>query len=246
MTAIMTYKLGSKSAKLLSKTTGWRRVRSNGQFRNNYNHKIISWGCSTVPNFPVNYIVNKPEAVRLAANKYLTLKALKDAGVPCLNYYTSVTAAQMALEEGSIVFARQTITGRSGQGIKVMERPEDMIEAKLYTEFFPKVREFRVHATSRKVFDFQAKLKRRNTEVDEYVFSYDNGRVFCRQGIELPPAVEYAAVAAVAALGLDFGAVDVGIDSEGNVAVFEVNTSPALEGTTLTSYVNILKELTND
>jgi glutathione synthase/RimK-type ligase-like ATP-grasp enzyme len=44
-------------------------------------------------------------------------------------------------------------------------------------------------------------------------------------------------------LGLDFGAVDIGhriIDNK--VFVFEVNTAPGIEGTTLQRYVNTFNE----
>jgi D-alanine-D-alanine ligase-like ATP-grasp enzyme len=43
-------------------------------------------------------------------------------------------------------------------------------------------------------------------------------------------------VEAVAALGLDFGAVDIIEDKEGNFYVLEINTAPGLEGHTVTSY----------
>jgi len=55
--------------------------------------------------------------------------------------------------------------------------------------------------------------------------------------------VAQASVDCINALGLDFGAVDIGIDAQGNVAVFEVNSAPALEGMTLKNYVDMLTEL---
>jgi glutathione synthase/RimK-type ligase-like ATP-grasp enzyme len=236
MTAILTYKLGSKSAKTLSKELGWRRVRAQGNFRNNYRHKIINWGCSTEPTFPTPHgILNRPEAVALASNKLKTLNTLKEHSVPTLRYYTSREDAQIEHDDGVTIYARKTLTGRSGQGIIVYEGgTESTLEyAPLYTEFFDKTKEYRVHATRTKVFDYQAKLKRSGEEADPWVYSYDNGRVFCRGGIELPEAVATASMQAIEALGLDFGAVDIGIDEEGNVAVFELNSAPALEGTTI-------------
>lgn len=121
-----------------------------------------------------------------------------------------------------------------------------MIAAPLYTKMFDKAMEFRVHATKDVVFDYQAKLKRRGEVADEYVFSYDNGRVFCRAGIDLPDRMVQVSINCINALGLDFGAVDIGIDTRGNVAVFEVNSAPALEGQTLVSYTDMLTELLND
>jgi D-alanine-D-alanine ligase-like ATP-grasp enzyme len=42
--------------------------------------------------------------------------------------------------------------------------------------------------------------------------------------------MDQAAIKAVSAVGLDFGAVDFGTDKEGNVWLLEVNTSPGLQG----------------
>lgn len=49
-------------------------------------------------------------------------------------------------------------------------------------------------------------------------------------------AVREAAVAAVKALGYDFGAVDVGFSSHNGPVVFEVNSAPGLEGVTIRRY----------
>ena len=50
------------------------------------------------------------------------------------------------------------------------------------------------------------------------------------------------AIAAVKALKLDFGAVDVCIAEDGNPYVFEVNTGPGLEATSFDKYVEAFKE----
>ena len=43
---------------------------------------------------------------------------------------------------------------------------------------------------------------------------------------------------AVAALGYDFGAVDIGLTKEGKLLVFEVNAAPGLEGCEVDAYVD--------
>ncbi len=73
---------------------------------------------------------------------------------------------------------------------------------------------------------------------------YNRGWVFTRNGVLLPDAVKLASVAAVKSLCLDFGAVDIGYRiSTGKAAVFEVNTAPGIEGTTLKKYAAALKVL---
>lgn len=242
MTAILSYKLASKSAKTLSKSLNWRRVRYNGTFRNNYRHTIVNWGCSASPNFPVSRIINKPEAVALASNKLKTLRRLTEEGVSTLKFFTDPTEAFVYQQEhNAVMFQRNILNGRSGNGITVVQPGEELGYAPLYTVFFDKTHEYRVHATKDAVFDFQAKLQRNGEEADPYVYSYDNGRVFCRNGIELPDEVAAQSVAAVAALGLDFGAVDVAMNDDGTVKILEVNSAPALEGSTIESYINMLR-----
>jgi glutathione synthase/RimK-type ligase-like ATP-grasp enzyme len=52
------------------------------------------------------------------------------------------------------------------------------------------------------------------------------------------------AVAAVNTLGLDFGAVDIA-ECGDHAVVFEVNTAPGIDGTTVSKYNTFLKEFFN-
>ena len=61
---------------------------------------------------------------------------------------------------------------------------------------------------------------------------------------DLPEDCEKQAVAAVVALGLDFGAVDVVYNvKEQKAYVLEVNSAPGLSGTTLDKYVEVFKDV---
>jgi Fe-S cluster assembly iron-binding protein IscA len=99
------------------------------------------------------------------------------------------------------------------------------------------------------VIDFVQKKLKSGFTPKPYIRSHDNGWVFCREGVELPSKVKEAAIEAVAALNLDFGAVDLAISKKGSVCVFEVNTAPGIEGTTVTNYAKAisayLKQLKN-
>ena len=110
----------------------------------------------------------------------------------------------------------------------------------MYTKYFKKADEYRVHVFDGEVIDVQQKRKRQevpNEEVDYQVRSGRNGWVFCRDGVDCPGSVRIMACRAVNVLGLDFGAVDIGWNRHNEeCAVFEVNTAPGLEGSTLDSY----------
>jgi glutathione synthase/RimK-type ligase-like ATP-grasp enzyme len=54
------------------------------------------------------------------------------------------------------------------------------------------------------------------------------------------------AIKAVAALGLDFGAVDCVLDTDGKAWIIEVNTGPGLEGTAFKNYVGAFSKMIND
>jgi glutathione synthase/RimK-type ligase-like ATP-grasp enzyme len=120
----------------------------------------------------------------------------------------------------------------------------DVPDAPLYTKYEKRKREYRVHVWGNEVLDVTEKRKRRGVDADSRIRSWDNGWVFCREDVNYPPHVASVAVDAVHALGLDFGAVDVGYNVlKERAFVFEVNTAPGLEGTTLEKFANKIKEL---
>jgi glutathione synthase/RimK-type ligase-like ATP-grasp enzyme len=87
------------------------------------------------------------------------------------------------------------------------------------------------------VIDVQQKRRREGANATNEIRNTANGWVFCREGVEAPAIAVEAAKAAVEALGLDFGAVDIKCNRQGTrCAVLEVNTAPGLEGTSLVNY----------
>lgn len=260
------YKLGSASAKLLAKEFGAERVRPNGEFRNNFKRPIINWGNSQVPNWMNKWqdqvILNHPNSIKMAANKLLSYQMFSDCGVKCpewhtdANYVNDVWMDGDGKGKGCTVIARTTLVGKGGEGIEIydpniMTREEDGVnfdqfnfEAPLYTKYFKKKYEYRVHVVRGKVIDFSLKKKREGIDVNYQVRNHEGGWVFCREGVILPECVSIEAVKAVEALGLDFGAVDVGYnEKKDEPCVFEVNSAPGITGTTLESYVKAFKEI---
>ena len=80
--------------------------------------------------------------------------------------------------------------------------------------------------------------------MDYQVRNHENGWVYCRDDLDVPASVFSDATSAVAALGLDFGAVDIiWNQNQARSYVLEVNTAPGLEGTTLTKYVEAIRSV---
>ena len=190
-------------------------------------------------------VINDPRRVSHAVHKGRALSVLREAGVPCVEATSAMSVASTWLDEGCKVMARTILNGNSGQGIVVMERGStDIVPAPLYTKYFAGREEYRVHVVGDKVVDIQQKRPRKGVETNYGVRSYDNGWVFCREDVVEHEEVVKASLDAVAALRLDFGAVDIKRnETNGNVAVLEVNTAPALTGTTLERYSEAFREL---
>jgi hypothetical protein len=138
-----------------------------------------------------------------------------------------------------------------GRGIVLCNGADQLPAAPLYTKYVKKKREFRVHILARPgpgddafdVLHLQQKKRRSGVEVNNQIRSWDNGWVFCVRNVAPPECVASAAKAAVAALGLHFGAVDVGYNERaGTACVYEVNTAPSLIGATLDVYAAAFRE----
>lgn len=253
---VLPYKFGSRSAKALAQALGTKRVKHDGNFKNNYVHPIVNWGSSRLPEFPVYRWLNNPSAVGNAANKLIAFQRMERAGVPVPEFTTDGLEVLQSLSTERHVewVARGTLTGHSGQGISLIYggteygiEGEVFPDAPLYVKYIKKKDEYRVHVCNGEVIDVQKKMKRRevpNEEVDYQVRNHGNGWIFARLDCNPDRSVTDSAVAAVAALGLDFGAVDVVWNEHRQEAyVLEVNTACGLEGQTVESYANAIRRL---
>ena len=97
------------------------------------------------------------------------------------------------------------------------------------------------------VVDIQRKARKRDVADDAVnwqVRNLDGGFIFAREGVVEAPEASEEALKAVAALGLDFGAVDIMYNArENKYYVLEVNTAPGLAGTTLEGYAKRFREV---
>lgn len=248
-TKILPYTRYSKSAKALRLAFGLNKLKVvHPDLSPKGTGIVINWGCAkSKPNSACKFI-NVPEKVAVAVNKLDCFKALKAAGVAVPEFSTNVADAKVWLENEYKVLARYMLRSHSGQGIKVISEVEELpTDAPLYVRYYRKNHEFRVHVVNGEVIDYVQKKKRDGADemegFNQYIRSYDNGWVFCRDEIEHIDAVKQEAIKAVKALGLDFGAVDV-IYTKGNKAlVLEINTAPAMQGTTIEKYVEAFSNL---
>jgi len=243
---IYPYKKGSKSVRSLKVSLPAKVKRTSRKV--NRSKLVINFGSSNSFNFQVGSqarVLNKPEAIRLAVNKLSSFQRLHSQGVSVPEFTTDINIAKSWIEGRYKVVIRNKLTGHSGEGAVVVDNVDQLTQAPLYTKFIRNNTEYRVHVMNGECIDFIQKKRRSGFEGgNSEIKSHSNGWVFCRNGVTIDEDVKREAIKAVAALGLDFGAVDVVTQvkrGEKKVYVLEVNTAPAMEGTTLTKYTEGFK-----
>lgn len=232
----------------LAQALGWTLARPS--MKPKISAKIVNWGTS----HPLiirhdTRIINSPSAVAVACSKLYSLRQLSSLEVPCLEFTEDQNVALQWLVDGSSVVCRDILNGKGGAGIRIINRKAwhrggrpapDFGAARLYTRYFPKVQEVRVHVFDDAILGIAEKRKRLGQPGDYWVRSHSRGWIFAEARAEFGEAKDLARHA-IQALGLNFGAVDIGINANGSVVVFEVNTAPGLEGRTLEAYVEALR-----
>ena len=167
-----------------------------------------------------------------------------EEGVPTPDFTTDIEKAKIFFQHTRRVYCRTYLRGHSGKGIVVAHSPEELVPAPLYTAGIDGFRdEFRVHVANGEVIDTQMKKKKMGADANANIRNHDNGFVYCRDGVVCSDNMERASLAAIRALHLDFGGVDLVVMRGGDVPlVLEVNTACGLEGTTVDKYADAFRK----
>lgn len=251
--AMFAYNSGSEGARELKTAMMIPMIKHSGSsFRGSADKTVLNWGATT-DRFPPALlncrIINPPARVDVAVDKVQTFNLFRERGVSSPEFTTSKSEATRWCEGGSMVFARTMLRAHSGRGISIMDpdHPDTWdVQAPLYVKYIPKKFEYRIHVMRGEVIDTQRKgLKEEfkgRTDVNHKIRNLANGFIYVRNdGHVVPQCVRAAGIAAVAALGLDFGAADVIYNQKDDRAyALEVNTAPGLSGTTVTNYRDAL------
>lgn len=240
------YKAGSESAKAIAEGLGAKRIKLIGsRYVRKPGDIIINWGSSDT----ALITVNNDDNVAIVSNKLHFFQSLVE-GSPVPDYTTDRSVASQWIVEGHSVCCRTILNGHSGNGLVLADTEEQLVNAPLYTKYVKKKDEYRIHCFSNpknnwqtEVFHVQRKAKRREVESPNWrIRNHSNGFVFVMGDVNPPACVLEAAKNVFSQTGLDFGAVDVGYNErEDRAVVYEVNTAPGVEGTTLQKYVEMLR-----
>lgn len=232
---IYPYKQGSASAKALALALEGKVLKHVGsKYRPRAGDVIVNWGAARFPNFKPATTLNSD--VTDAQCKLATFKALSAAGVRTPEFVeTRAEAARLVFP----VVCRTKLRGHSGDGIVIAEEQGQLVAAPLYTQYVKKKDEYRVHVFRDRAFFIQRKARKLDVEDPNWkVRNLAGGFVFaeCDRG-DVPDDVVDNAVRSIAALGLDFGGVDVMWNERERAAyVLEINTACGLEDRTADRY----------
>ena len=106
-----------------------------------------------------------------------------------------------------------------------------------YSRKEPIIQEYRIHSFKGKSIRAGQKAPRVGfPSPHAWIRSYDAGWFINYEGFESTQAMRELAASAVRALGLDFGAVDIGQKQDNSLIVLEVNRAPGSEGGTSNAY----------
>jgi len=229
-----------------------RMKYDNSSYRGSASHLILNWGSHTRKAVrPEFTMLNDPTAVIIASDKTKTFEKLRDSGMSdnIPGFTSDLDVAKAWVESGITVYCRTLTRSSQGRGVVVANRVDDLVTAPLYTAKCPRRREVRLHIFNGEMISFAQKKKMSEERMadDGITYSNDvrshgNGWVFAREGVTIPDSARDAAIAAVAALGLQFAALDIAL-SLNSPKIFEANTAPGLEGATLEAYTNAIIQL---
>lgn len=250
---ILPYRTGSASARAVAAALGARVIRLvNSRYSPRRSDVVVNWGSTAMHwlDMAEDHVgfrmLNCPLYVKDARDKLRTLAILSANGVRTVEWTTNPQAAETWFMGGDTVFVRNTTTGQGGAGITLLHEGVGFAQfpvAPLYTKRFRAMHECRVHVVNGNTY--AQKKRRREGRVPTAVRNYANGYVYCTNNFECPAPVIEEAKRAVAALGLDFGAVDLLYTNDHEVRVLEVNTAPGIEGSTVDWYATQLREVIN-
>lgn len=238
MPTVISYSRRSKSAKMLSEMLG--ADLSVRQIPRSHDTKLINWGCGgPIYNWNPHWL-NHPESVRPCTNKIHTFQILQNNDVPTPKWTVNYEEAKTWTRAGGVVYARTELSSSEGRGIVLLDINTIRVDAPLYTLGLGHEEEYRIHVFKEKVIKITLKCPRVNNP-NSWIRSHSHGWALNTRA-RAPLAVSRVAKLAVQALGLDFGAVDIGYKEGNSTAyVFEVNTAPGMIESTAMAYAEAIR-----
>lgn len=225
---------------------------------------VINYGCSVDPglNWRQRSITftNSPQSVHNCADKRETFRKMLVAkqSNPALHFLEwtddRTVAAGWVRDDGKAI-GRSVINGHSGVGISVLRAANNVPNLPLYTRYFKKDIEYRVHVAFGRVALIQQKKRGERYNGDDpdlaLIRTNANGWIFSINDLDCDVRnyrglIETLALNAAQAVGIQHGAVEILVKHKRQGApdavVCEINSAPALGNpSTLNAYVQAFR-----
>jgi glutathione synthase/RimK-type ligase-like ATP-grasp enzyme len=244
---------------LIESYSGWRvATRSTPPSVLEHSGVVIRYGFAAPIGSNRFKVINKAEAIQLAGNKLAALSKMRREGVTVPDHWS----LEDQLPEFPCV--ARTATHFAGNGLWLCLQESDVREAlrggaDYAIKYIPTTKEFRVHVIGDAAVISQRKKRaseppEEGEEIDDtpgsasrpelaglhrWVRNNATGWNLVRR--TLREGISEIAVKSVAALGLDFGAVDILIADNAQPYVIEVNTAPGLGVENTVIWCNAMK-----
>jgi glutathione synthase/RimK-type ligase-like ATP-grasp enzyme len=201
-------------------------------------------------------LINPPEAVANAADKRLTKQKFQEHNIVTAEWWPDFN-----IPERKFPVVVKHRLGSRGTGVYLMRTPDDLarffesrgedhVKEMFIVERFKNYRyEYRLHATQTGVFLANRKARVEGVPTDQrWKHSFDTSVWFNEDNPEFRKPdtwdeIKDTACKAVASLGMDFGAVDVKVNTSGKFFIIEVNSAPSLGDSTRSCYLAMIPEL---
>lgn len=179
-----------------------------------------------------------------AVDKIAQYEFFKAQGLPHPEWSINWQDAEKWLENGHTVVCREKVKSAKGDGVFLVTPGNDLVDAQVYCKYQKKKREFRVNLFKHKVVNIREKKRKAGAEGNTNIWSPNNGyfTTHVQQTIPSVEVLKELAEKASIVSESDFNGVDIIYNQTLNkFFVLEVNSGPAIEGSSVDEFAAAIK-----
>lgn len=230
----------------------------------------VRFGSTTIGERKYKLQLNKPDAVRISANKLLMKRKFTEVGVKTAdwwmyqggNFLAADAKNHMTFDTLPYPIIAKNVFGSRGRGNYKLDTPallKAFVAGKdltnyIFERYYDYVREYRLHVSATGCFYTCRKMLKGDTPKDQRWFRNDSNSTWILEEnsmFEKPTTwlqIEADCVKALDAVGLDFAAFDVKVQSKDpqNWIIIESNSAPSFGDLTLQKYVEEIPKIVNN
>lgn len=206
---------------------------------------LVRWGNADRTRLRPEKVLNQRTAIIASSDKLQSLELLKRGGVRVPNAHPLNHDSIKLFAYPALARTRRHTRGRD---IALCLQPHDALQAlekgcEYLVEYVQTEAEYRLHVCNGSVIKTSQKVLTKQEDAIPWIRNHEHGYTFRKVRTTPSEIVRNMCVAAVNLVGLDFGAVDVLISTNGVPWILEINTAPGLVESGLKTYAKRFAEL---